>query len=52
MTLAASEFYRHLTKHQSSGERLTRAAAESWAAKILTFLPKDADTGRKSAEAA
>ena len=52
LTLAASEFYRHLMRHQQSGAALTRAAVESWAAKILTFLPKDADTGRKKSEAA
>jgi len=52
LTLAASEFYRHLARHQASGERMTRPAAEGWAAKILTFLPRDADTGRKAAEAA
>jgi CheY-like chemotaxis protein len=51
LTLAASEFYRHLSKHQQSGAPLTRAAAEGWAKTLLTFLPKDADTGRK-AEAA
>lgn len=48
MTLAASEFYRHLTKHAQSGAPLTRAAAEAWARPLLTFLPKDADTGRKA----
>jgi DNA-binding response OmpR family regulator len=52
LTLAASEFYRTLTRHQSSGAALTRADTEAWAAKLLTFLPKDADTGRKKDEAA
>lgn len=52
LTLAASEFYRHLTRHQQSGAPLTRDAAEGWSAKIVSFLPKDADTGRKKAEAA
>ena len=53
MTLAASEFYRHLVKAVSSGARLTREDAERWAKPMLAFLPKDADTGRnKDAEAA
>jgi two-component system, response regulator PdtaR len=51
LTLAASEFYRHLSKHAQSGAPLTRAAAEGWAKPLMAFLPKDADTGRK-AEAA
>ncbi|MBX3482944.1 response regulator [Phenylobacterium sp.] len=41
LTLAASEFYRHLMKHTQSGAPLTRAAAESWAKPLLTFLPKE-----------
>lgn len=48
MTLAASEFYRHLARHAQSGERLTRDKAGAWAAKILTFLPKDTDDRKKS----
>lgn len=50
LTLAASEFYRYLMRHQQGGEPLTRAKAETWAKKILTFLPKDAaaDRGPKS----
>lgn len=51
LTLAASEFYRHLTKHQQSGAPLTRDKAEAWAVKVLSFLPADADAGRKKAEA-
>lgn len=46
LTLAASEFYRHLTKHAQTGAPLTRAFAEKCATPILTFLPKNADTGR------
>lgn len=46
LTLAASEFYRFLVRHQQSGEALSKAKAESWSAKILTFLPKDADADR------
>lgn len=52
MTLAASEFYRHLTRHAQSGAPLTRAEAEKWAAPLLTFLPKDADSDRKASAAA
>lgn len=53
MTLAASEFYRHLTKAATSGAPLTREDAQRWAAPMLAFLPKDADAGRKGeAEAA
>ena len=52
LTLAASEFYRHLTRHQQSGEPLTRALAQAWAVKVLTFLPKDADADRKNPQAA
>jgi CheY-like chemotaxis protein len=46
LTLAASEFYRHLAKAAQAGKKATRADAEVWAANILTFLPKDADDGR------
>jgi len=52
LTLAASEFQRYLSRHKQSGEPLTRAAAETWTVKILSFLPADADTGRKTSEAA
>jgi response regulator RpfG family c-di-GMP phosphodiesterase len=52
MTLAASEFYRHLTRHAQSGAALTRADAEKWAAPLLAFLPKDADGDRKTSAAA
>lgn len=50
LTLAASEFYRHLVRHQQSGEALTREKAEGWATKILGFLPKsnEEDRGRTS----
>ena len=47
LTLAASEFYRHLMKHTQSGAPLTRALAEGWAKPLLGFLPKDADADRK-----
>lgn len=53
LTLAASEFYRHLTKAVSAGAPLTRPDAERWAQPMLAFLPKDADLDRGSdAEAA
>ncbi|WP_337187540.1 response regulator [Phenylobacterium sp.] len=52
LTLAASEFYRYLTRHKQSGQPLTRAVAETWATRVLTFLPKDADADRKAPEAA
>lgn len=54
LTLAASEFYRYLARHQQSGEALTKAMAAGWATKVLGFLPKDADAGRerKTPEAA
>lgn len=48
LTLASSEFYRHLMKHAQSGAPLTRAAAETWARPLLAFLPKDAGAGRKA----
>jgi DNA-binding response OmpR family regulator len=51
LTLAASEFYRHLSKCAHAGGKFTRAEAEKWAAPLLTFLPKDADTGRGRAAA-
>lgn len=47
MTLAASEFYRHLTKAVSAGSRFTREDAERWAAPMMAFLPRDADDARK-----
>ncbi|WP_293466949.1 response regulator [Phenylobacterium sp.] len=53
LTLAASEFYRHLTKAVNAGALLTREDAERWARPMLGFLPKDADADRDSdAEAA
>jgi CheY-like chemotaxis protein len=52
LTLAASEFYRHLTRHAQSGAPLTRAAAEEWARPLIAFLPKDADAGRSAPAAA
>lgn len=54
LTLAASEFYRHLTKAVNAGVMLTREDAERWATPMLAFLPKDvdADRGKKPAEAA
>ena len=51
VTLAASEFYRHLSKCAHAGGRFTRAEAQGWAAPLLKFLPKDADTGRGKAAA-
>lgn len=50
LTLAASEFYRHLSRAANSGHRLTRAEAEKIAAPMLTFLPKD-EAPRESAAA-
>lgn len=41
LTLAASEFYRHLSKAAHAGAKLTRANAETWAAPMLAFLPKE-----------
>ncbi|MBU1378898.1 MAG: response regulator [Alphaproteobacteria bacterium] len=52
MTLAASEFYRHLTKAVSSGVILTREDAERWATPLLAFLPKDVDADRNDEAAA
>ncbi|MBL8555467.1 MAG: response regulator [Phenylobacterium sp.] len=49
LTLAASEFYRHLMKHVQSGAPLTRAAAEGWAKALLTFLPKEEARKREAA---
>ena len=46
LTLAASEFYRHLSKSAHGGGRFSREEADAWAAPLLTFLPKDADSGR------
>jgi two-component system, response regulator PdtaR len=51
LTLAASEFYRHLSKCAHAGGAFTRADAEKWAAPLLTFLPKDADSHRPAAAA-
>ncbi|HEX7885830.1 MAG TPA: response regulator, partial [Phenylobacterium sp.] len=53
LTLAASEFYRQLTKSVSAGSLLTREVADRWAQPMLAFLPEDADADRNSeAEAA
>ena len=52
LTLAASEFYRHLSKCAHSGGKFSRAEAERWAAPLLTFLPKDSDAGRGQQAAA
>ncbi len=46
LTLAASEFYRHLTKAVNAGMLLTREDAERWAKPMLAFLPKDVDAER------
>lgn len=43
MTLAASEFYRDLSKATQIDGKLSRADAAQWAAPLLAFLPKDAD---------
>lgn len=51
LTLAASEFYRHLTRAVNAGARVSREDAERWAQPMLAFLPKDADRGGE-AEAA
>ncbi|MFZ5718838.1 MAG: response regulator [Pseudomonadota bacterium] len=45
LTLAASEFYRNLTRAVSAGTQPSRAEAEKWAATLLTFLPKDPAVG-------
>jgi DNA-binding response OmpR family regulator len=50
LTLAASEFYRQLSKCANAGGRFSRADAEHWSATLLTFLPKDA-SDRKAAAA-
>lgn len=54
LTLAASEFYRNLTKAVGAGTHPTRTEAEKWSATLLTFLPKDGDgsRGKKPAAAA
>ena len=43
MTLAASEFHRHLFKSARAGQGFTRAEAADWAAPMLVFMTKDAD---------
>lgn len=50
LTLAASEFYRHLSKATHAGQKLTRADARIWAAPILAFLTED--TAPRDAKAA
>jgi CheY-like chemotaxis protein len=52
LTLAASEFYRHLSKARHHGAPMNRANAEKWAAHILSFLPRDAAADRQESEAA
>jgi DNA-binding response OmpR family regulator len=42
ITLAASEIYQKLTRAVQSGERLSRADAERWAAPLLACLKEDA----------
>ncbi len=39
MTLAASEFYRHLTLAVQRGGAINKAEAEAWAKPLLAFLP-------------
>ena len=41
LTLAASEFYRHLSRAANAGQKLTRADAETWSRPMLAFLPRD-----------
>lgn len=43
LTLAASEFYRHLSRAAQIEGKFSRADAAQWAAPMLAFLPKDAD---------
>ncbi len=50
LTLAASEFYRHLTRTAQAGGAFTKSDAELWAAPMLTFLSPD--DPRRAAEAA
>jgi CheY-like chemotaxis protein len=52
LTLAASEFYRHLSKCAHAGGKFTRADAERWAAGLLAFLPKDAKEAKDAQSAA
>ncbi|MBL8771133.1 MAG: response regulator [Phenylobacterium sp.] len=52
LTLAASEFYRNLMKHNQSGAPLTRAAAEAWSKPLLTFLRTDSPRSREAVELA
>jgi hypothetical protein len=49
MTLAASEFYRHLTKAANAGGKFTREEAQRWAAPMLVFLPRDDDRESEAA---
>jgi CheY-like chemotaxis protein len=51
LTLAASEFYRHLAKAQHFAAPVTTENAAKWAQGVLGFLPKD-DDGRRHDEAA
>jgi two-component system, response regulator PdtaR len=51
LTLAASEFQRVLSRQAASKTPFTRKDAEGWAARVLSFLPKDADANRHAAAA-
>lgn len=48
MTLAASAFQRALDKQAASKQAFTRADAEAWASRLLSFLPRDADAERRA----
>lgn len=50
LTLAASEFFRHLSRAAHAGGVFTRADAENWAAPMLGFLTED--DARRNVEAA
>lgn len=41
LTLAASEFHRHLSRATQAGQKPTRASARTWAAPLLIFLTED-----------
>jgi hypothetical protein len=43
MTLAASAFQRALDRQAASKQPFTRADAEAWASRLLSFLPRDAE---------
>jgi len=50
LTLAASEFYRHLSRAAHGAGSLTKSDAEQWAAPMLRFL--SSDDPRRESEAA